>query len=124
MSNWSVVSISFSGLEFVTPDAILPAEGPWIVTPACEHPDAPGSAVEWWMTTHYNHFSIDEMREELRKIRWWYPCQVCIIWKNEHMDVPRIEMAFPELIGEVENAEQVKVTDPELSHRSMGLRHP
>lgn len=97
MSNWSVVSIMFSGLEAVEPYD-LPlyncSEGPWFVTPACDADDAPGYAVEWVMTTHCNHFDVEDMRDELRKTDWKYPGEVAIVWKNEYMDLPCVEGLF------------------------------
>jgi hypothetical protein len=112
MSNWSVVSVSFSGLEHVSIQAVQDAVreyGPWTVIPACSEPSAAGNAVEWWLTTHINHFQPDELAECLSVIDWRLPCEVCIIWKNEHMSVPRVEMVFPQLIDKVSNPEQVNL---------------
>lgn len=93
MSNWSVVSVSFSGLEVVTPAEVLPPEHVWAVTPSCGN-DSPGLAVEWWATTHIKHFDPDDLLEALRKVEWYWPEEVCVIWKAEHMDLPRIDAVY------------------------------
>jgi hypothetical protein len=105
MSNWSVVSVGFSGLEHRTAADVEKTlsesedgrERMWIVVPPVDYGDAaPGNAVEWLMSTHVNHFDPRGYVAALRELDWEYPGDVCIMWKSEHMQIYRVEIVYPE----------------------------
>lgn len=95
MSTWSILSISFSGLEPAVDAAAVErriadgyADSPplvWTVTPPLRGGDA-GLACEWWMTTHINGVNIADLMAALSLLPWRYRDQVCIVWKNENME--------------------------------------
>jgi len=105
MSNWSVVMVCWSGLD----DAASGSDdhesrvalvttllqkaglrGP-VVAHGCPHEESVGSAVEWVLVFHCNHFSPEKALFPLSTIRWSKPEEVQVIWKDEEMDGYEIE---------------------------------
>jgi len=110
MSNWSLVIIGWSSVDTAVKDSrerfnalnsaliwtekddsassgdCLTKAAGWIYVPPCGDDDAPGSTCEAIAVGHWNHFSPEELMGELDKFEWNSPNEVCVLWKNEHMD--------------------------------------
>lgn len=102
MSNYAVVIVAWSGIDEAQPHreriAHLERElrcgqpfrpTPFTVAWPCNDHEARGFACELVAVCHWNHFDPhgdepDDLGPVLRRMRWEYPAEVTVMWKDEN----------------------------------------